>query len=167
MDMQEILNKIYKWTELAGLKLDQDESLGESFGIDFIGSVKSNDFGYNIAIFKSEELIKLSTYYRFNENTFNVISKFKDKGFEFLSDIQLALLQMNLNYAFLDKNNPSDTQVDIKDIEIENLESIEISKTIYFDGFNKNLYYDTIESIVHAAQVITLLFKKLDMKNLV
>ncbi|HET6590590.1 MAG TPA: DUF2299 family protein [Candidatus Nitrosocosmicus sp.] len=165
--MQEILNKIYKWTELVGLKLDQDESLGESFGIDFIGSVKSNDFGYNIAIFKSEELIKLSTYYRFNENTFNVISKFKDKGFEFLSDIQLALLQMNLNYAFLDKNNPSDTQVDIKDIEIENLESIEISKTIYFDGFNKNLYYDTIESIVHAAQVITLLFKKLDMKNLV
>jgi hypothetical protein len=167
MDMQEILNKIYKWTELAGLKLDQDESLGESFGIDFIGSVKSNDFGYNIAIFKSEELIKLSTYYRFNENTFNVISKFKDKGFDFFSDIQLALLQMNLTYAFLDKNNPSDTRTDIKDMEIENLESIEISKTIYFDGFNKNLYYDTIESIVHAAQVITLLFKKLDMKNLV
>lgn len=167
MDMQEILDKIYKWTDLAGLKLDSDESLGESFGIDFIGSVKSDDFGYNIAIFKSEELIKLSTYYRFNENTFNVISKFKDKGFEFFSDIQLALLQMNLNYAFLDKSNPSDTKADIKDIEIENLESIEISKTIYFDGFNKNLYYDTIESIVHAAQVITLLFKKLDMKNLV
>lgn len=165
--MQEILDKIYKWTDLAGLKLDSDESLGESFGIDFIGSVKSDDFGYNIAIFKSEELIKLSTYYRFNENTFNVISKFKDKGFEFFSDIQLALLQMNLNYAFLDKSNPSDTKADIKDIEIENLESIEISKTIYFDGFNKNLYYDTIESIVHAAQVITLLFKKLDMKNLV
>ena len=167
MDMQEILDKIYKWTDLAGLKLDSDESLGESYGIDFIGSVKSNDFGYNIAIFKSEELIKISTYYRFNENTFNVISKFKDKGFEFFSDIQLALLQMNLNYAFLDKSNPSDTKADIKDIEIENLESIEISKTIYFDGFNKNLYYDTIESIVHAAQVITLLFKKLDMKNLV
>ena len=167
MDMQEILDKIYKWTDLAGLKLDSDESLGESYGLDFIGSVKSNDFGYNIAIFKNEELIKISTYYRFNENTFNVISKFKDKGFEFFSDIQLALLQMNLNYAFLDKSNPSDTKADIKDIEIENLESIEISKTIYFDGFNKNLYYDTIESIVHAAQVITLLFKKLDMKNLV
>lgn len=165
--MQDILEKIHKWTDLAGLRLDQDESLGQSFGIDFIGSVKSNDFGYNIAIFEKEELIKLSTYYRFNENTFSVITKLKDKGFEFFSDIQLALLQMNLTYAFLDKKNPSDNKTDIKNIEIENLESIEISKTIYFDGFNRNLYYDTIESIVHAAQVITLLFNKLDMKNLI
>lgn len=165
--MQEIVEKIYKWTDLAGLKLDSDESLAQSFGIDFIGSVKSNDFGYNIAIFKSEEIVKISTYYRFNENTLNVIVKFKDKGFEFFSDVQLAFLQMNLNYAFLDKTNPSEPKTQIKDIEIEHLESIEISKTIYFDGFNKNLYYDTIESIIHAAEVITLLFKKLDMKNLV
>lgn len=165
--MKEILDKIHNWVELDRLKVDSNESLAKSLGFDFIGSVNvKENFGYHIAILNQDEIIKISTYYRFDQKTNNLISQFKDKGFDFFGNVQLTFLQMNINYIFISRNDTPETINQIKLADFENLESIEISKTVYFDGFNKNIYYDAVQNILHAAEVVALLFKKMDLNNL-
>lgn len=165
--MKEILDKIHNWVELDGLKVNSNESLAKSLRLDFIGSVNvKENFGYNIAILNKVETVRIFTYYSFDQKTNNLISQTKDKGIDFFSNIQLTFLQMNIHYIFISRNDTPGTINQIKPADFENLESIEISKTMYFDGFNKNVYYDAVQNILHAAEVVAILFKKMDLNSL-
>lgn len=165
--MQELLDKIYKWVEASGLQVKYDEGMSKMLEIDFVGSVQVKAiYSYNIAIVNKAEIIKISTYYKFDQKINNIMVQSKDNGFDFFSRVQLALLQMNLNYQFVHRNDTVGTLSLIKDIDPKNLESIEVSKLIYFDGFNGNLFINTVENVTHAAEVITLLFKKADLSTI-
>ncbi len=164
--MQEILDNIYKWVDVSKLKVESDHDLIKSQKIDFIGKVTINDrYGYNIIILNEAEIVKISTSYRFNQQLNSQISNLKNIGFEFLSNVQLSLLQMNLQYVFIHKNhNP--VSLDKKGlINIDDLESIDISKNLYFDGFNQNFFFEAVTNIINAIKVIDILYQKMDLKN--
>lgn len=159
--MQEILDNIYNWVDLSKLKVESDHDLTKSQKIDFIGRVTINDrFGYNIIILNEAEIVKISTSYIFNQQLNSQISNLKNMGFEFLSIVQLSLLQMNLQYVFIHKNhNP--VSLDKKaQINIDDLESIDISKNLYFDGFNQNLFFEAVTNIINAIKVIDILYQR-------
>ena len=165
--MQEILDNIYKWVDLSKLKVESDHDLIKSQKIDFIGKVTVNDrYGYNIIILNESETVKISTSYRFNQQLKGQISNLKNIGFEFLRSVQLSLLQMNLQYVFIYKNHDQPVSLDKKvPINMDDLESIDISKNLYFDGFNQNLFFEAVTNIINAIEVIDILYQKIDMKN--
>ena len=137
--MQEILDNIYQWVDLSKLKVESDHDLIKSKKIDFIGKVTINDrYGYNIIILNEAEIVKISTSYRFNQQLNSQISNLKNIGIEFLRNLQLSLLQMNLQYVFIHKNhNP--VSLDKKALNnIDDLESIDISKNLYFERISFN-----------------------------
>lgn len=165
--MQEILDNIYRWVDLSKLKVESDHELTKFQKIDFIGKVTVNDrYGYNIIILNEAEIVKISASYVFNQQLNSQISNLKDIGFEFLRNLQLSLLQMNLQYVFIHKNhNP--VSLDNKAlINIDDLESIAISKNLYFDGFNQNFFFEAVTNIINAVEVIDILYQKIDLKNL-
>ena len=130
--------------------------------IDFIGKVTINDrYGYNIIILNESEIVKISTSYRFNQQLNSQISNLKIIGIEFLRNLQLSLLQMNLQYVFIHKNNNPPVSLDKKaPINIDDLESIDISKNLYFDGFNQNLFFEAVTNIINAIEVIDILYQR-------
>ena len=165
--MREILDNIYKWVDLSKLKVESDQDLTKSQKIDFIGKVTVNDrYGYNIIILNEDEIVKISASYIFNQQLHSQISNLKNIGFDLLSNVQLSLLQMNLQYVFIHKNhNP--VSLDKKAlINIHDLESIDISKNLYFDGFNQNLFFEAVTNVINAIEVINILYQKIDLKNL-
>ena len=165
--MREILDNIYKWVDLSKLKVESDQDLTKSQKIDFIGKVTVNDrYGYNIIILNEDEIVKISASYIFNQQLHSQISNLKNIGFDLLSNVQLSLLQMNLQYVFIHKNhNP--VSLDKKAlINIDYLESIDISKNLYFDGFNQNFFFEAVTNVINAIEVIDILYQKIDLKNL-
>ena len=165
--MREILDNIYKWVDLSKLKVESDQDLTKSQKIDFIGKVTVNDrYGYNIIILNEDEIVKISASYIFNQQLHSQISNLKNIGFDLLSNVQLSLLQMNLQYVFIHKNhNP--VSLDKKAlINIDDLESIDISKNLYFDGFNQNLFFEAVTNVINAIEVIDIPYQKIDLKNL-
>ncbi|WP_148687689.1 DUF2299 family protein [Candidatus Nitrosocosmicus hydrocola] len=161
--MQEILDNIYKWVDVSKLKVDSDHELIKSQKIDFIGNVTINDrYGYSIIILKEAEIVKITTSYRFNQQLNSQISNLKNIGIEFLRNMQLSLLQMNLQYVFIHKNhNPPQVSLDKKGpINIDDLESIDISKNLYFDGFNQNLFFEAVTNVINAIEVIDILYQR-------
>ena len=164
--MKEILDNIYKWIDLSKLKVESDHDLIKSQKIDFIGKVTVNDrYGYNIIILNESEIVKILTSYRFNQQLKGQISNLRNIGFEFLRSVQLSLLQMNLQYVFIHKNhNP--VSLDKKALNnIDDLESIDISKNLYFDGFNQNFFFEAVTNVINAIEVIDILYQKMDLKN--
>ena len=163
--MQEILDNIYKWVDLSKLRVEADHDLIKSQKVDFVGKVIVNDKeGYNIIILNEAEIVKISTSYRFSQQLDSQISNLKS-GFEFLSNVQLSLLQMNLQYVFIHKNhNP--VSLDKKALNnIDDLESIDISKNLYFDGFNQNFFFEAVTNVINAIEVIDILYQKMDLKS--
>jgi hypothetical protein len=73
---------------------------------------------------------------------------------------------MNLQYVFIDKNhNP--VSLDGKAvISIDDLESIEISKNLYFDGFNQNLFFEAVTNVINAIKILDILYQKTYLKEL-
>ena len=164
--MQEILDNIYKWVDLSKLKVESDHDLIKSQKVDFVGKVIVNDkYGYNIIILNEAEIVKISTSYRFNQQLKGQISNLRNIGFEFLRSVQLSLLQMNLQYVFIHKNhNP--VSLDKKALNnIDDLESIDISKNLYFDGFNQNFFFEAVTIVINAIEVIDILYQKMDLKS--
>jgi len=164
--LQEILDKIYQWVDLSKLKVESDHDLIKSQKVDFVGKVIVNDkYGYNIIILNEAEIVKISTSYRFSQQLNSQLSNFRKNGFELLSNVQLSLLQMNLQYVFIHKNhNP--VGLDKKElINIDDLESIDISKNLYFDGFNQNFFFEAVTNVINAIEVIDILYQKMDLKN--
>ena len=152
--------------DLSKLKVDLDHDLIKSQKIDFIGKVTINDrYGYNIIILNEAEIVKISTSYRFNQQLNSQISNLKNIGIEFLRNLQLSLLQMNLQYVFIHKNhNP--VSLDKKALNnIDDLESIDISKNLYFDGFNQNFFFEAVTNVINAIEVIDILYQKMDLKS--
>lgn len=98
-----------------------------------------------------------------------MILSHKDHNFhklEFLSNIQLVLLQMNLHFTFI---HGDDTPVSLDKrtpIKIEDSTSIEIKKNLPFDGFNPYVFFETTTNIIHAREVIDLLYQKINLKSL-
>ena len=161
--MQEILDKIYQWVDISKLKVESDNDLTKSQKVDFVGKVTVNDrYGYNIIIINEAEIVKISTSYIFNQHLNRQLSNQKKIGFEFLSNVELSLLQMNLQYVFMHKNhNP--VSLDNKTlINIDDLESIDISKNIYFDGFNQNLFFEAVTNLINMIKVIDILYQKIN-----
>lgn len=161
--MQEILDKIYQWIDLSKLKVESEGDLTKSQKIDFVGKVTVNDrYGYNIIIVNEAEIVKISTSYIFNQQINNQLSNLRNIGFEFLSNVQLSLLQMNLQYVLIHKNrNPVNLDKKTR-INIDDLESIEISKNLYFDGFNQNIFFEAVTNIINAIKVIDILYQKVN-----
>ena len=161
--MQEILDKIYQWIDLSKLKVESEGDLTKSQKIDFVGKVTVNDrYGYNIIIVNEAEIVKISTSYIFNQQINNQLSNLRNIGFEFLSNVQLSLLQMNLQYVLIYKNrNPVNLDKKTR-INIDDLESIEISKNLYFDGFNQNIFFEAVTNIINAIKVIDILYQKVN-----
>lgn len=161
--MQEILDKIYQWIDLSKLKVESEGDLKKSQKIDFVGKVTVNDrYGYNIIIVNEAEIVKISTSYIFNQQINNQLSNLRNIGFEFLSNVQLSLLQMNLQYVLIHKNrNPINLDKKTR-INIDDLESIEISKNLYFDGFNQNIFFEAVTNIINAIKVIDILYQKVN-----
>lgn len=165
--MQEILDNIYKWVDLSKLDIESDHDLIKSQKIDFIGKVTINErHGYKIIILNEVEIVKISTSYIFNQQLNSQISNLKNIGFEFLSNVQLSLLQMNLQYVFINKNHNLVSLDKKAIINIDDLEYIDISKNLYFDGFNQNLFFEAVTNIINAIKVIDILYQKIDLKNL-
>ena len=165
--MREILDNIYKWVDLSKLKVESDQDLTKSQKIDFIGKVTVNDrYGYNIIILNEDEIVKISASYIFNQQLHSQISNLKNIGFDLLSNVQLSLLQMNLQYVFIHKNhNP--VSLDKKAlINIDDLESIDISKNLYFDGFNQNLFFEAVTNVINAIKILDILYQKTYLKEL-
>ena len=160
--MQEILDNIYKWVDLSKLKVETDHDLIKSQKIDFIGKVTINDrYGYNIIILNEAEIVKISTSYRFNQQLNSQISNLKNIGIEFLRNLQLSLLQMNLQYVFIHKNQNQPVSLYKKvPIKIDDVESIDISKNLYFDGFNQNLFFEAVTNLINAIEVIDILYPR-------
>lgn len=165
--MQEVVNKIYQYVELSGLKIEPQADVARSQGLEFIGIVRlPGRIGYNVIVDVNGKTIIISTYYRFSQSSTKHLSNLKDNGFEFISNIQLALLQMNLHYTFIHRNDNPISLDRRTPIKIEDVASIEIKKILPFDGFNQYVFFETTTNIIHAIEVIDLLYRKMDLESL-
>ena len=69
---------------------------------------------------------------------------------------------MNLQYVLMHKNhNPINLDKKVQ-INIDDLESIEISKNLYFNGFNQNLFFEAVTNVINAIKVIDMLYQKIN-----
>jgi hypothetical protein len=156
--VQEILDKINNWIKLMGLKITPNEELAKSYGVNYVGSVEvADNYGYNIIIERYSQTVKISTYYRFKNGVDSEIVNSVDYSDEFARGILIAIMQMNLNYLFISKNDTAESIKERRLINLKELESIEISKIIYFDGFNQTSFLEAINSVIHAVQVIQII----------
>ena len=165
--MQEILDKIYQWVDTSKLKVESDHDLIKSQKVDFVGKVNVNDkHGYSIIIINEAEIVKISTSYIFSQQLNGQLSNLKKSGFEFLNNVQLLLLQMNLQYAFMQKNHKP-VSLDKKALtnNIDDLKSIDISKNLYFDGFDQNLFFEAVTNVINAIKIIDILYQNLNRKT--
>lgn len=48
-------------------------------------------------------------------------------------------------------------------ISFDDLESIDISKNLYFDGFNQNLFFEAVTNVINAIKVLNILYQKTDL----
>ena len=117
-------------------------------------------------ILNEAEILKITTSYTFNQQINSQTSNLKNIGFEFLYNVQLSLLQMNLQYVFIHKNHKSVSSNKNTLINIDDLESINISKNLYFDGFNLNLFFETVTNIINTMEVIEILYQKICLKSI-
>ena len=165
--MQEVVNKIYQYVELSKLKIESQEDLAGSQGVEFVGIVRLPErIGYNVIVDDRGKTVIISTYYTFTQSATKYLSNLKDNGFEFLSNIQLALLQMNLHYTFIHRDNAQISLNSRIPIKIEDMASIEIRKNLPFDGFNQYVFFETTTNVIHAIEVIDLLYRKIDLESL-
>jgi hypothetical protein len=156
--MQEIIDKINNWIKLGESKITPNEELAKSYGVDYVASVEvAPNYGYNIVIERYSQTIKISTYYRFKNGVDNDIVSSEDYSDEFARAILITVMQMNLSYLFINKNDNSESIQERRLINLKELESIEISKVLYFDGFNQTSFFETVNGVIHAVQVIQLI----------
>lgn len=78
--------------------------------------------------------------------------KYTKTKLEFLLDVQMAFLQMNLDFV-IDANNNSYHEFSISDIKLQ--------KTIYFDGLSKDRFFDVLSSLFNCLKILGLKFQML------
>lgn len=86
------------------------------------------------------DFLSISSYVHFkkSDNTGFKLLRQPDKV-KFVNMLRIPLLTLNLSYTWI----PS----------LENFESLNIFKQIFFDGFNKNSYYDAASAVMHGYEV--------------
>ena len=95
---------------------------------------------YFIAFVSEGELFKISTYFRFNEydNIRFGLLKTPDKV-KFVNTLKIPIMMLNLSYMWVP--------------DLFNFESIELSKIVYYDGFNKNIFFDSVSAVIHGYEI--------------
>jgi hypothetical protein len=96
---------------------------------------------YFIILPSDIDLVRISIYYHFKESD-NIGFKllvYEDKV-KFVNNLKIPLLLLNLNYSWLP--------------DLINFESLEMHKQIFYDGFNKHAFFDTISAIIHAYEIV-------------
>jgi hypothetical protein len=84
----------------------------------------------------------------FSEQDKKALSHSNDKRVDFVRRLRSALPQSRVTYNFYPDFN--------------NIEYIEIYKTIYFDGLSKHTFFQYIEDIVRALSWLSLEYEKLN-----
>jgi hypothetical protein len=102
---------------------------------------------YFIILPSDIDLVKISIYYHFKESD-NVGFKLllPDDKFRFVNNLRIPLLLMNLNYTWIP--------------DLMNFESLEMHKQIFYEGFNKHTFFDTIFAIIHAYEILMVHFEQ-------
>lgn len=155
LQREEIIEKIKEWVKESGLSLEQIVKPGLE-NAPYAGKVQGNEnLGYNVLFAeKNKDFFFMTTYFRFQEKDGRALFYLDPSDQKkFIQDIKITLLQMNLNYIFLPVIN-----TDI--IDFKSLESLEIHKTIYFDGFSKNIFFEGVNDVLHGAELILLLYAR-------
>jgi hypothetical protein len=86
------------------------------------------------------DAIGISAYLKFQESD-NIGFKLllpPDK-LKFVNILKIPLLLLNLDYTWM----PT----------LENFDSLEMRKQIFFDGFSKNTFYDNVSSVMHGYEI--------------
>jgi hypothetical protein len=111
--------------------------------LNYLAAVKvSKDKGFNV-IFRAKPLDRVDIMEMLSMNekykkAYKALSALRQNSFYF--DLKVSLLQMNVMFS-MQKG-------------IRELESIQVSKPIYFDGLTKDRFFDTIFTVGHAVEIV-------------
>lgn len=95
---------------------------------------------YFVTLLEGVDIVHITTYLKFTEsdNTgFKIL--LPPAKLKFVNLLKNPLLTLNVDYSWLP--------------EVNDFDSLEISKDIYYDGFNKNSFFDALSSVLRAYEI--------------
>ena len=137
---KEVIGKIKNWLEEESYEF----SIVEQAYADFQADLRHPNMSV-VFLRNKKDSIHFETYVGFTEDDKKIFASAvkKENKANFISNVQLYLLIMNVEYSF----QPN----------IENLEKIYVMRNIFFDGLSKDKFIDTIFALVRASSMINIL----------
>jgi hypothetical protein len=138
--------KIMQWLEEESAIFQEEKDPYRMFKVVVF---PANDMPIYITIDKQKiDSLTLVARSGFSEQDKKALSHSHDKRIDFVRRLRSALLQSRVTYNFYPDFN--------------NIEYIEIYKTLYFDGLSKHRFFQYIEDIVRALSWLSLEYEKLN-----
>jgi hypothetical protein len=104
------------------------------------GEIDQPKVEYFISLPDDIDCVKISTNLYFDQSDrvgFKLLKE-NDKLI-FVNNLRIPLLILNVGYTWLP--------------DLHNFESLELSKQIFFDGFNKHTFFETVSAVMHGYEV--------------
>jgi hypothetical protein len=141
---KEVIEKIQKWLDEESIEFTPLEYPFAEFNVD----TKNPNQTIRIPKNKPDSIEFLTNASFANEDQKAYVAlKNKEEKIRILFDLQRSLLEINVGYKI--------------EKDLENLESIIITKTIYFDGLTKDRFMDTRFALLRGFSLVQLMLQQL------
>lgn len=146
-----IIEKVRKWIENPDFSIEdvQDPDMPPDTIVIHIKGLSEKDyFGnqkeiqYFIAFLSDIEQLQISTYFYFDKSAatgFIVLPT--DKKIIFANAMKIPLLTLGLGYMWIP--------------DLHNIESLQMSKMLYYDGFSRNAFEDARERVLNGYEIVS------------
>jgi hypothetical protein len=141
---KDVIEKIQRWIKEEGFQ----SSIAHEPYTDFQVNLKNPNM--SIILFNNKvDSVYFATYAGFDEADKKAFASLKDKEKKLvlLCDLQRSLIAINVEYSILPN--------------LDNLDRINISKKVYFDGLTKDKFIDTIFALNRAHAAVQLMYQQL------
>ncbi len=143
-EKKEVIEKIQKWLKEESIDCTQEEHPYLDFKID------TKNPNQTIILHKNKqdslEFLTIANFTKEDQKTYGALKNNEEK-LRIIWDLQRSLLEINVEY-------------EVKQ-DFDNLESIMIKKTIYFDGLTKDRFMDTRFALVRGHNLVELMLVQL------
>jgi hypothetical protein len=143
LNREEATDKILKWLDSEGWKYSVRDN---EPNFDLVCKVDINEnSGFIVCIQKIVDRVIIFSKIKFSEEDLSSY-KLSVKKYKFWRDLKTYLILMNVNT----KIEPN----------LDELESIELSKWIYFDGLTQDKFVETITKVTDAIELCNIMWTK-------
>jgi hypothetical protein len=146
---RDVIEKIERWLDEETYKSEKSEKAYADFSVVIYPPNPNQNIGLDLFLEREKtDRITLAVNSALSQQDQKIFSYVKrDTRQKLLRELKYSLLQLNIQFTF----HPNE----------ETIESVLLSKRIYFDGLNKNIFFDAIFVIIRGLALINLKYQEL------